>query len=117
MRGIARAAALLAEAIMREQRILVVADFDCDGATSCALCIEALRLLGAKDPQFLVPDRFRYGYGLTPEIVELASTLSPALLMTVDNGISSVAGVAAAKAAGMQVIVTGHHLPGPVLPA
>lgn len=116
LRGIERAAEILADAIIQGRRILVVADFDCDGATSCALSIEALRLLGAQDPQFLVPDRFRYGYGLTPEIVELACGLSPAVLMTVDNGISSVAGVAAAKAAGMQIIVTDHHLPGPVLP-
>ena len=115
--GIELAAGLLAEAVVRERRVLVVADFDADGATSCALALRGLRLMGARQADYLVPNRFEYGYGLTPEIVAVAATRSPDVLITVDNGISSVDGVSAAKGHGMQVIVTDHHLPGHTLPA
>lgn len=98
-------------------RILVVGDFDADGATSTALMLRALRGWGFAHVDFLVPDRFRFGYGLTPEIVALAAERSPSLLVTVDNGVSSVDGVAAARSRNMQVLVTDHHLPGAVLPA
>ena len=114
--GMDRATALLAEALAAGRRILVVGDFDADGATSCALVVEALRAMGADAVDFLVPDRFTFGYGLTPAIVEVAARRSPDLLVTVDNGISSLEGVAAARARGMQVLVTDHHLPGPELP-
>lgn len=114
--GLESAVALLADALANDQSILVVADFDADGATSCAVMIRALRAFGARDVRYIVPNRFEYGYGLTPEIVTLAAALRPDLLVTVDNGISSVDGVAAAKAGGMRVLITDHHLPGPVLP-
>jgi single-stranded-DNA-specific exonuclease len=113
--GIDHASRLLADAIARGERLLIVADYDCDGATACAVGMRALRAFGA-DVSYLVPDRFRYGYGLTPEIVQLAATRAPRLIITVDNGIASVEGVAAAHALGMEVIVTDHHLPGAVLP-
>lgn len=116
MSGLDAAVTLLVEAIELEKRILIVGDFDADGATSCALAVLALRAFGHRQVSFLVPDRFRYGYGLTPEIVEYARQRSPDLIVTVDNGISSVAGVAAARALGWQVLVTDHHLAGPVLP-
>lgn len=98
-------------------RILVVGDFDADGATSTALMLRALRNWGFDHVDFLVPDRFRFGYGLTPQIVTLAAERKPTLLVTVDNGISSVDGVAAARALGMDVLITDHHLPGVTLPA
>ena len=101
----------------RAGRILVIGDFDADGATSTALMLRALRAWGFSDTGFLVPDRFRFGYGLTPEIVDLAAEQAPALIVTVDNGISSVAGVARAQALGIAVLVTDHHLPGAQLPA
>lgn len=110
------AASILADAIEAGQRILIVGDFDADGATSTTLGILAMRAMGALDPQYLVPNRFEYGYGLTPEIVALAQELEPDVLVTVDNGIASLEGVAAAKAAGMKVVVTDHHLPGDTLP-
>lgn len=116
LKGIAAASELLADALQQRQRILIVADFDADGATSCALASRALRALGAKDVRFVVPNRFEYGYGLTPEIVAVAARHQPDVLITVDNGISSLAGVEAAKAAGMQVLITDHHLPGASLP-
>lgn len=100
----------------RERRIVVVGDFDADGATSTALIVRCLRAWGFTAVDFLVPNRFEFGYGLTPEIVGLAAERSPTLIVTVDNGISSNAGVAAARARGIQVLVTDHHLPGPVLP-
>lgn len=115
--GMERAVALLTEALRAGKRILVVADFDADGATGCALTVRALRALGAADVRYVVPNRFEYGYGLTPEIVALAAQQQPDLLITVDNGIASVEGVAAAHARGMRVLVTDHHLPGAVLPA
>jgi single-stranded-DNA-specific exonuclease len=100
----------------RAGRVLVIGDFDADGATSTALVVRGLRALGFAHVDFLVPNRFRFGYGLTPEIVALAATRQPSLLMTVDNGVSSVAGVEAARALGVPVLVTDHHLPGAVLP-
>ncbi|MGE0081951.1 MAG: single-stranded-DNA-specific exonuclease RecJ [Thiohalomonadaceae bacterium] len=114
--GVEAALDLLCEALAQRQRILVLGDFDADGATSTALAVRALRAMGAAHVDFLVPDRFRYGYGLTPAIVEVAAARRPELLITVDNGISSLAGVAAARAAGMRVLITDHHLPGRQLP-
>jgi single-stranded-DNA-specific exonuclease len=116
LKGIGQATALLADALQRQRRILIVADFDADGATSCALALRALRSLGARDVRYLVPNRFEYGYGLTPEIVALASQQSPELIITVDNGISSLEGVAEARRRGIDVLVTDHHLPGAALP-
>jgi single-stranded-DNA-specific exonuclease len=100
----------------RDKRILVVGDFDADGATSTALIVRCLRAWGFASVDFLVPNRFEFGYGLTPEIVGLAAERSPALIITVDNGISSHAGVAAARARGIRVLITDHHLPGATLP-
>jgi single-stranded-DNA-specific exonuclease len=97
-------------------RVLVIGDFDADGATSTALVVRSLRAMHFAHVDFLVPDRFRFGYGLTPEIVALAATRQPSLIMTVDNGVSSVAGVEAAHGLGVPVLVTDHHLPGAVLP-
>jgi single-stranded-DNA-specific exonuclease len=97
-------------------RVLVVGDFDADGATSTALLVRALRALRFANVDFLVPNRFRFGYGLTPEIVALAATRTPSLIVTVDNGVSSIAGVEAARELGIPVLVTDHHLPGSVLP-
>lgn len=113
--GVAAAAELLLR--HRQSRVLVIGDFDADGATSTALMLRALRGWGFAEVDFLVPNRFEYGYGLTPEIVALAGERSPALIVTVDNGISSIAGVAAARALGIEVLVTDHHLPGAELPA
>ena len=115
----AHAAKLLADAISANKRMLIVADYDCDGATACAVGIRALRAMGA-DVDFLVPNRFETGYGLSPAVVDLALTHhagKPDLLITVDNGIASVEGVAAANEQGIGVIVTDHHLPGSALPA
>jgi single-stranded-DNA-specific exonuclease len=111
-----KAANIIADAIEQQQRILIVGDFDADGATSTALAIRALRQFGAHEPCYLVPNRFEYGYGLTPEIVEVALQMQPQLLITVDNGISSLAGVKAAKDAGIKVVVTDHHLAADELP-
>ncbi len=116
MKGLPEAAALLADALERNRRILVVGDFDADGATSTALALLALRDMGAQQVDFLVPNRFEYGYGLSPEIVAVARQSSPELIVTVDNGISSIDGVAAANALGIEVLVTDHHLPGDALP-
>ncbi|MFZ5540054.1 MAG: single-stranded-DNA-specific exonuclease RecJ [Pseudomonadota bacterium] len=112
------AARLLADAIERRKRLLIVADYDCDGATACAVGLRGLRAMGAQ-VDYLVPNRFEYGYGLTPEIVEVAAarTPRPDLLITVDNGIASVAGVDRANALGIDVLITDHHLPGERLPA
>ena len=115
MRDINKAASLLADAIEAKQKLLVVADYDADGATACAVAIRGLRALGA-DCDYLVPNRFEFGYGLTPEIVQLAYTKKPDWLITVDNGIASVDGVSEANRLGMKVIVTDHHLPGDTLP-
>ncbi|MBD7976475.1 single-stranded-DNA-specific exonuclease RecJ [Serpens gallinarum] len=115
--GIDVAVALLVEALEQRQRILIVGDFDADGATASCVGVLGLRLLGVAHVDYLVPNRFDYGYGLTPEIVAVALQRQPDLLITVDNGISSVDGVAAAKAAGLKVLITDHHLPGAELPA
>jgi single-stranded-DNA-specific exonuclease len=117
LKGIDTASRLLAAALQGQKRILIVADFDADGATSCAVAVRGLRLLGARDVRYVVPNRFAFGYGLTPEIVAVAARQQPELLITVDNGISSIEGVAAARERGMQVLITDHHLPGEVLPA
>ena len=116
MGGLSEALEVLVPTVEQGQRILIVGDFDADGATSCALGMLAFRALGHQAIDFLVPNRFEYGYGLTPEIVELATTRQPDLIITVDNGIASLAGVAAANAAGIPVIVTDHHLPADELP-
>ncbi len=115
--GIDAAVDLLVQALRERQRILIIGDFDADGATSSALGVRALRAMGAVQVDYLVPNRFEYGYGLTPEIVAVAAERAPDLLITVDNGIASIDGVAAAKACGMRVLVTDHHLPGDTLPA
>jgi len=112
-----RAAELLADAIADGRHLLVVGDFDADGATSTALAVAALQDFGARQVGYLVPNRFEYGYGLTPEIVALAAQRSPDLIITVDNGISSLEGVAAARAHGIATLVTDHHLAGAELPA
>jgi len=106
--------ALLCE--KRDERIIIVGDFDVDGATSTALMLRCLRAFGFAEIDYLVPNRFEFGYGLSPEIVQVAAKGSPALIVTVDNGVSSIAGVAAAKAAGIAVLVTDHHLPADELP-
>jgi len=115
LKGAAEAAALLADAIAAKRRLLIVADYDCDGATACAVGVRALRAFGA-DVSYLVPNRFDYGYGLTPEVVHLASERKPDVIITVDNGIASVEGVAEAKRLGIATLITDHHLPGDELP-
>jgi len=115
--GMETAVGLLEQALEKRWRILVVGDFDADGATSTALALRALRALGGAAVDYLVPNRFEYGYGLTPEIVAVAAERRPDLIITVDNGISSIAGVAAARERGIRVLVTDHHLPGAELPA
>ena len=117
LRNAERAAVLLADAIAAGDRLLVVGDFDADGATSSALAVSCLRAFGAAEVDYLVPNRFEYGYGLTPEIVELAAARRPDLIITVDNGISSIEGVAAARALGIATLITDHHLAGRELPA
>lgn len=109
------AARLLANAIEDKKRIMIIADYDCDGAAACAVAIRGLRAMGAQ-VDYLVPDRFVYGYGLTPAIVDLASTHKPDILLTVDNGMASIDGVARAKALGIETIITDHHLPADQLP-
>ena len=116
LRGIADAAELLADAVEGEGRVLIVGDFDADGATSCAMAVSVLQQMGLQEVAYLVPNRFEFGYGLTPEIVELAAAQAPDLIVTVDNGISSVEGVAAAHQLGISVLITDHHLPGAELP-
>src|ERR1700733_10666836 len=113
--GVPEAVALLL-AHRTSRRVLVIGDFDADGATSTALMVRAMRAWGFTGVDFLVPNRFEFGYGLTPEIVALATSRAPTLIVTVDNGISSLAGVAAARAAGVDVLITDHHLPGTRLP-
>lgn len=113
--GAQEAAVLLADAIEAEARILIVADYDCDGATACAVGVRGLRMMGA-DVAYFVPNRFETGYGLTPAVVDLAMAFAPEVLVTVDNGIASVEGVAAAREAGLTTLITDHHLPGNTLP-
>ena len=115
LKGIREGARLLADGIAAGSRMLIVGDYDCDGATACAVGIRALRSMGA-NVNYLVPNRFEYGYGLTPAIVELAAAGKPDLLITVDNGIASIEGVARARALGMATLITDHHLPGESLP-
>ncbi|WP_341850975.1 single-stranded-DNA-specific exonuclease RecJ [Vibrio vulnificus] len=116
LHGIELAVELLFEAIREQKRIIVVGDFDADGATSSALSVLALRMLGSNNVDYLVPNRFEDGYGLSPEVVEQAIALGAEVIMTVDNGVSSIEGVRYAKEHGLKVLVTDHHLPGQVLP-
>lgn len=116
MLNIHDAANLLADSVIRQEKILIVGDFDADGATSTAVAVRALRSLGANAVQFLVPNRFTHGYGLTPELVNDAKRDQPQLIVTVDNGIANHAGVDAAKALGIKVLLTDHHLPADTLP-
>ncbi|MEZ5614515.1 MAG: single-stranded-DNA-specific exonuclease RecJ [Rhodocyclaceae bacterium] len=122
LKGSAEAATLLADAIAARRRLLIVADYDCDGATACAVGMRALRAFietcgSGADVSYLVPNRFDYGYGLTPEVVRLAAERRPDVIITVDNGIASVEGVAEAKRLGINTLITDHHLPGDELPA
>ena len=114
--GIDDAVILLEEMLEQKKRILIVADFDADGATSCALAIRGLTAMGARDVIYVVPNRFEHGYGLSPEIVDIALDYDPDLIITVDNGISSICGVEHAKKNGVKVLITDHHLPGRELP-
>ena len=114
--NIAQAAELLCEAVTANANVVIVGDFDADGATSCALAVRCLQAFGMQNVSYLVPNRFEYGYGLSPEIVGMAAMRQPDVIVTVDNGISSVAGVHAAQALGMSVLVTDHHLPGDEIP-
>ncbi|HJP99281.1 MAG TPA: single-stranded-DNA-specific exonuclease RecJ, partial [Rhodanobacteraceae bacterium] len=115
MLGLDRALELLVDAIANDRSILIAGDYDCDGATGCALAVRGLRMLGARRVTYVVPDRAIHGYGLTPALVGSLPD-APHLIVTVDNGIASVAGVAAARSRGCRVIITDHHLPGPALP-
>lgn len=117
MKGMLEAVALITEVLEADSKILIIGDFDVDGATSTCVMVKGLQAMGASQVGFLVPDRFKFGYGLTPEIVEVAAQQSPDLIITVDNGIASIEGVAAAKELGIRVLVTDHHLPGIELPA
>ncbi len=116
MKGAQDAARLLADAIAAQRRLCIVADYDCDGATACAVAVRGLRMLGATHVEYLVPDRVVDGYGLTPPIAQRVKARGADLMITVDNGIASVEGVATANALGLQVLVTDHHLPGAQLP-
>jgi single-stranded-DNA-specific exonuclease len=115
-KGLQEAVSILADAVVADAKIIIVGDFDADGATSSALAVLALRAMGLHNVDFLVPNRFEYGYGLTPEIVAVAAAQQPDVIITVDNGISSIEGVKAARELGIAVIVTDHHLPGNDLP-
>ena len=116
LKGIDDAVEALIPVITEQKRLIVVGDFDVDGATSTAVVIRALRLMGAQNLDYLVPNRFDFGYGLTPPLVEIASQSQPDILITVDNGIAAVDGVQAANNLGIPVVVTDHHLPGDQLP-
>ncbi|MCB6182000.1 single-stranded-DNA-specific exonuclease RecJ [Leeia sp. TBRC 13508] len=115
MKGIQSAASQLTDAILNKKRLLIIADYDADGATACAVAVRGLRMLGGL-VEFIVPNRFEYGYGLSPDIVELARERQPDFLITVDNGIASIDGIRLANQYGIGVIVTDHHLPGDELP-
>jgi single-stranded-DNA-specific exonuclease len=120
LKGIDAAAALLADAIADKKKLLIIADYDADGATACAVGMRALRAMCGNEGahvDYLVPDRFKLGYGLSPELVDVAAERKPDLLITVDNGIASIDGVARARGLGIATLVTDHHLPGPELPA
>lgn len=114
--GIEQAVACLAEAVMQQKKILIVGDFDADGATSSVVAVRALRSFGAEHVAYLVPNRFAFGYGLTPELVQVTKDNPPDIIVTVDNGIANHAGVMAAKALGIKVVITDHHLAGDTLP-
>ncbi|MCW8980777.1 MAG: single-stranded-DNA-specific exonuclease RecJ, partial [Altibacter sp.] len=117
LKGISEAALLMSDAIKNNSKIVIVGDFDVDGATSTTVAVKALHSMGAKNVEFLVPNRFEFGYGLTPEIVQVAiDRFNPDIIITVDNGISSIEGVKAAKEHNLKVIVTDHHLPAKTLP-
>lgn len=116
-KGLDEAVGILVDAVVAQARVMIVGDFDADGATSSALAVLALRAMGLEQVDFLVPNRFEYGYGLTPEIVAVAAAQAPDVIITVDNGISSIEGVAAAQELGIAVVVTDHHLPGTNLPS
>lgn len=116
MKDIDKAVEALVPVVISGKRLLVVGDFDADGATSTAVALRALRMMGAQQVDYLVPNRFDFGYGLSPELVQVAITMQPDLIMTVDNGIASCAGVKAANDAGIPVVVTDHHLPGNEIP-
>lgn len=111
-----QASSRLEIALRKQQRILIIGDFDADGATSTALAVSALRTMGASHVEFLVPNRFEFGYGLTPPIVDVAHRWHPDLIITVDNGISSIEGVNRANELGIDVVITDHHLPAETLP-
>ena len=115
-KGMAEAVKVLAQGLQDQRNIVIVGDFDCDGATSSALMVHGLQAMGAQTVQYLVPNRFDYGYGLSPKVVDEVAMMGGELLITVDNGISSIDGVAAANARGMTVIITDHHLPGNEVP-
>ncbi len=117
LQGVDEAVALLQRIMHKDGKILIIGDYDCDGATSTVLAMLALKALGAQHVSYLVPNRFEFGYGLTPEIVELAAPGNPDLIITVDNGIASIAGADRANALGIPVLITDHHLPGAQLPA
>lgn len=116
-KGMDVAVTLLARALEEQQRVLIVADFDADGATSCVLATNVLKQFGLKTVKYIVPNRFEYGYGLTPEIVQVGKSLEPDLIITVDNGISSVEGVEVANSLGISVLITDHHIAPDILPA
>lgn len=116
LKGAQAAAEMLADAIEFQASVVIVGDFDADGATSCALAVSLLKKMGLEEVTYLVPNRFEFGYGLTPEIVGIAAQYQPDVLVTVDNGIASIDGVMAAQLLGMSVIITDHHLPGDMLP-
>lgn len=113
--GIETAAQLIGDAILENKRIMIAGDYDCDGATGSATAIRGLKLLGAKDVNFIVPNRFKHGYGLSPALIDDMQP-TPELIVTVDSGVSNVEGVAYAKSKGMRVVITDHHLPGDILP-
>lgn len=116
LKGVAAAVQILADAMQQQKAMMIIGDFDADGATSTAVMMRALALLGNSGHRYLVPNRFEFGYGLSPEIVEMAASEGAELIITVDNGISCLEGVALAKAKGLQVVITDHHLPGETLP-
>ncbi|MEI6858625.1 MAG: single-stranded-DNA-specific exonuclease RecJ [Shewanella sp.] len=116
MKGLDIASKIIADGIRDHRTIFIMGDFDADGATSTCVCMLALKMMGASKINYLIPNRFDFGYGLSPEIVAVAHSQGAELLITVDNGISSIEGVSAAKALGMQVVITDHHLPGKIIP-
>ncbi len=115
-KDIEKASEIVAEAIIQQKNIMVVGDFDADGATSCAVLLRSLKAFGLEQVNYLVPNRFDFGYGLSPQIVDVAAKSKPDLIITVDNGISSIDGVDRANELGIQVVVTDHHLAGDMLP-